>query len=1258
MAVEIKVAPDEKLELVRAQIIDNSLNSDYFNVTELSDTFSGGKNAFLIAGSELLEPNTEVKVQIRDSAGEVLYLEFSDGYPTEYYEGISKVVAVYVYPTVTAFGPATITLVGQVRDSLDLVKWERQINIDPSLPNTTKVRFYKRPIVSIIEQLAPIYSFDATGSKVASNVTQSFANIKVSQLDTFAGDVKRVKVYRTSKGDISDYDLIQDILVESKELLTTTALSGSVVGEAGLFTTETLKKLWNTGSLSAELTSSRIDNGLSLKGSGYLRYTSSLNLTNGNTYELGIDAFYSASTNSDMGIYVSGSKNGATLIGTLNGTTPTKNLKDQVYSFTLDKAEPTASLYFSQSQSEWHVGNISLKLSEDSAFSPSEISFVTSMPTVLGNETYNFKFEFYDVNNNYVPVAVTQSAVFTGGNNNIGGTLILISGSISASEAGLLALSQSVSGTIGVVTGSVSQSFYTSSLYSASLQSSSLYISASVSGTISNVSQSVSGTISLVSQSFSSSLSTISASTATTFSDVNSRIFTDATGLVNKAPSTGIAGLYTGQSYLGYHNGNGLVSGWKTYMANNGNFFLTSSAAGGGFLAWDSAGATLQIKGSIDIIGGQAATDISNAAKSGSNAYASASAYSGSLASSIVSVDSKIFTDSNGKLAKTPSTSTAGLYLGSNYMGYYDGSNWKTYMANNGNFYLSGTGTNSLSWNGSTLSINGAITATSLTLTPGVTISNSQVSGLGTLATQNTVSNTQVTGLGTLSTLNSLGYGSSYLTGFGALAARSTVNNTYIDSDSITTDKILANTIVAANIGSLNFYGKTAKFDTGDIGGWTIAATNLSAKSGQTVLASDGTIKLKDTYGVTKVSLNYDTTNATDPLNATAGTISVTGLGAGTATFNNGTLTGQGPNGYLQGPGAAPNYYYGPTWNIATNFTVPLTATYEFTLKFPVSSQLYAYKSSGTGNPIVQLRLYIRRNSDSQNMNVRDYISIPDEPPNGQAVGTAYYAGNTNNTFYLTGIPLVAGESYNFNVQYIVNNCNYGDYITIGYYLPSITANYFAAVASSNMNQSGINLGQDTDRYIFTKAGALDFYQGRSPAVDKTTIGEQAGSMLLLNSDLYGYFNDWQRLYINNASYPRSNRSSGGNFITSHFFGGWNRSFLNLRAYAMFEPDSTTGFETYASPWWPYSLNVDKVTYVGGNTFTVTFVEPLYGTESFPENGGGSFYSVVLANAGAPGSLGGGMSIIRVYNGTAYGFTMELNDTDSSGGRVSILVYK
>jgi hypothetical protein len=527
MAIIKKTLSAENLDKFAVLVNDIDVNSKYFKVTELPDTFTGGKNAFLIQGSEYLVADTLIKIEIKDAQGNIIYHEPGEGIisasvgsesiVTEYYEGVSKVVAVYIYPNRTldtsgnysdgtAYGPATITILGELStydnngtnvnvptnwEGKYNVKWQKTVNVNPALANTTKVRFYKRPTATIFETLSPIYTFDTTGSKVASNVTQSFANIKVSQLDTFAGDVKRIKVYRTSQGDISDYDLIQDILVESKELLSTTALSGSVVGTAGFFTSEVVKKLWNTGSLNTLLTSSRVDNGLRLNGSGKFRYTSSLNLSDVSVYEFGIDAFYSASTSGDLQIYLSGSNNGELLVGTLNGISPTKNLKDTIIQFSLPKAEPTASLYLSQSQGEWHIGNLTLQLTQDTAFSPSEISFVTSMPTVIGNETYNFKFEFYDVNNNYVPVAVTQSAQFTGGNNNIGGTLTFISSSASQSLADLNRVSSSISGTIVVTSGSISGSITS--------------VSSSVSGTITTLSGSVSGTISLLSSSVSSS---------------------------------------------------------------------------------------------------------------------------------------------------------------------------------------------------------------------------------------------------------------------------------------------------------------------------------------------------------------------------------------------------------------------------------------------------------------------------------------------------------------------------------------------------------------------------------------------------------------------------------------------------------------------------------------------------------------------------------------------------------------------------------
>ncbi len=446
MALIKKTLFAENLDRYNTFITDTNPTSTYFNITELPDTFTGGKNAFLIAGSSELVADTLIKIEIKDAAGNVIYHEPGEGrlittingeqFTNEYFEGVSKVVAVYIYPDTTAYGPCTITILGELSSYIDNnglsspipldwqgtynVKWQRKVNVNPTLANTTKIRFYRRPTANISELISPIYRIDSnTGLKVNSGINQSFANIKISNLETFAGDVKRIKVFRTSLGDISDYDMIQDILVESKELLTSYDLSGSVIGNTGIFTSETLKQYWNTGSLQTSLTADKVESGLKLNGAGKLRYTSSLQLKSANTYEINLDAFYSSSTDSNLGIYLSGSDGGDVLVGTLNGINPTKNLLDTTIPFKLDSDFASASLYFSQSQGEWHLGNVSLKLSEDTAFSPDEVSFITTMPTVVGDEDFNFKFEFYDVNNNYVPVMVTGSANFTGGSNTI-----------------------------------------------------------------------------------------------------------------------------------------------------------------------------------------------------------------------------------------------------------------------------------------------------------------------------------------------------------------------------------------------------------------------------------------------------------------------------------------------------------------------------------------------------------------------------------------------------------------------------------------------------------------------------------------------------------------------------------------------------------------------------------------------------------------------------------------------------------------------
>jgi hypothetical protein len=778
MSVIKKTLFDEKLEKVNVLINDADANSKYFKITELNDTFTGGKNAFLIQGSEYLVSDTIIKIQIKDANGNTIYYEPGEGmvsssvngepFVSEYYEGTSKVVSVYIYPNKTidtngtpsdgtAFGPATITILGELKEyesnGLVLpippewegqynVKWTRTVNINPSLPNVTKIRFYKRPTATIKELLQPLYSIDeGTGLKVDSGISQSFAQINLSNLETFAGDVKRVKVFRTSQGDISDYDLIQDVLLESKELLTTYGLSGSVIGETGILTSETLQNYWNTGSLIVELTSSRVESGLKLSGSGIFAYTQSLDLSSTNTYELNLDAFYSSSVSSNLGIYLSyttESKTVSSSIGTLYGLAPTKNLLDTVIPFSIGSNYPSASLYFSQSRGEWHLGNISLKLSEDTAFSPDSVSFITTMPTILGNDLFNFKFEFYDLNNNYVPVFVTQSATFVGSTN----TTALISASLSQSLDALFKVSSSISGTMTVYSSSASGSI---TVVSGSVNTLSGSVSASIYSLSSSVSQS---NATILSASFSKVQQLADGQYSGSFigSDV---IYSPTIGgqqgyissffKVGTAPSIYLDARQIPRKIF---IGGAIPSGQTEYSGayNNANTPVYLDSAGqfslGNKLVW--SGAALTVSGEVIITSGTTKTAIDNAASAANTAQTTANNASTAASTAQSAADAandKIFTDAAGKIVKAAAPSGKGLFLSSTHLGYYNTTNfpsspWRTYMSASGDFFLNGASSNGLTWNAaaSTLSIDGNITARNGTFIGDIT-STANISG-------------------------------------------------------------------------------------------------------------------------------------------------------------------------------------------------------------------------------------------------------------------------------------------------------------------------------------------------------------------------------------------------------------------------------------------------------------------------------------------------------------------------------------------------
>jgi hypothetical protein len=527
---------------------DTNPNSDYFRITEFKDTFTGGKNGFLVEGSQYLKESTELKVEILDVNGNPVYWEPGNGIP-EYYEGLSKVVAVYVYED-TPIGLGKVTILGEAKTYIDAngnvqdvpdewkgiynLKWERTFQINRLLNNEDKVRFYRRPQVTINEIVKPIFNNIVTqkiqkgiadgtaqspregetltnytlptsylltttdntfwtGSVIGTNIqftdlgvslqadnlvndrnltistpytvngivtdfigqgytasfnytegvdnlktalTGSFAKITIGDLNTFVGDVARVKVFRKSQSDLADFQFIQEIQLESNELLVDLESTTKNQEFYGLFDNSNFKNYWVTSSnnLSTTFNQNFLFNSVKLDANGgpYRYFTSkSIAITENAEYTLNFNTRLLQNLNSTnyISAYISGSKQ-----VTFGGTTTKVAASQEIIKIYSDnsllqktsktinfKAEglSDAKLYFDVKGNGWHISDVSLRASQESSFSPDEITFIQPVPRTLPRETFEFLFHFYDINNNYIPVVVSETKTFDGGNLNV-----------------------------------------------------------------------------------------------------------------------------------------------------------------------------------------------------------------------------------------------------------------------------------------------------------------------------------------------------------------------------------------------------------------------------------------------------------------------------------------------------------------------------------------------------------------------------------------------------------------------------------------------------------------------------------------------------------------------------------------------------------------------------------------------------------------------------------------------------------------------
>jgi len=333
--------------------------------------------------------------------------------------------------------------------------------------------------------------------------------------------------------------------------------------------------------------------------------------------------------------------------------------------------------------------------------------------------------------------------------------------------------------------------------------------------------------------------------------------------------------------------GNGTFGSSTFYVDNSGQFSL------GNKLSWN--GSTLSITGDITVSNPE---DFIQPSETGSFTKNSATS---SLENP---TDYSFGGDATFPLNALPGTiTTAGLYLGSNNLGYHDGSVYKTYMDSSGRFYLGGT-SGALQWDGANLSVTGTITITNFDSTYGTLITGSFNDASSSFSTRTT--NTEGTG-STLTTASSSMATQVQLTSAGMNLKNAAGTTTLASYGTTTTIGLTGNEHIEITSNSLKLKDNTTENIT--LSGTTIT---IGSDTDNRVTITPTSMQIGSVANGITMDTNGDATFNGD-LNAVGGTFSgnlsaAGGTFSGTLSAVGGTFTGALSGGTIS-IGTAPNIF-------------------------------------------------------------------------------------------------------------------------------------------------------------------------------------------------------------------------------------------------------------------------------------------------------------------------------------------------------------
>lgn len=573
MAIIKKYSPFQDLDKFGVFIDDTEIDSIYFNVTELENTLTGGKNAFLFEGSECFAKGSKIRFEALDVEGNTLFIEPGVKFGRTFREGTSIVMAIHVYDD-TPIGLGSLTILAELESYFDdsgnkievpnefkgrpNIRWTQNFKINPRIPNKTPVRFFKRPtftvteiekpliikdnmtlsksgsiigipeipdsgsdfstwtspsqyriklqegnkftqsmdenttlVVSdlgysssvlevlnedellvrkpylkdnIVNEFTPVsYSMDFESVEDASidsgsNVTASYAEIRLEKLATFTGDVARIKIFRKSRNDLGDFQVVQENKLDSTELLRDFTVPKRTVINYGKLRKENIVSadgsVYYTTSSGVLIHNKHLINSLEIKGNQSIESNGTIGefeIVSGSEYSFNYTSRYSGSgetsdSDSLKFLLVTSSNNTTNALVTtqsidiLSGSTELnpfgisnhRRVVKNFFAETNGKCQIRVEANTTIDTGSFFFGTLSLKNAEESSYSPDEYTAIVDIPRKNPTEQFDFRVEFYDINNNFIPIKVEQSVPFRKGN-----TSRILSTAVNVSSSGV-----------------------------------------------------------------------------------------------------------------------------------------------------------------------------------------------------------------------------------------------------------------------------------------------------------------------------------------------------------------------------------------------------------------------------------------------------------------------------------------------------------------------------------------------------------------------------------------------------------------------------------------------------------------------------------------------------------------------------------------------------------------------------------------------------------------------------------------------------